>query len=120
MRVLKRFIWVLLIAAAGAGVWLFLKSPLMRLQSIDIVMDPKSQESFLFDRIRTGLEASLAPYQGLPFWKISLERVMADVRKDQLIRAGDGLPVQRGVQSGQVFSLEGDEAACGWRPGDLL
>jgi cell division septal protein FtsQ len=58
----------------------------MRLNTVEVVLDPESHESFMFEKIQSGLQASLTPFTGLPFWKISLEKVMAEVKKDHRVR----------------------------------
>jgi cell division septal protein FtsQ len=58
----------------------------MRLNQVEIVLDPESHESFLFGKIQAGLQASLSPFNGMPFWKVSLEKVMDEVKKDKRVR----------------------------------
>lgn len=89
MKWIRRLI-VLSILTAGCGAaWFFLKSPMMQLQSIDIVLSPESKDAFLFERIHSSLQSSLAGYLGLPFWKLSLERVMNDIKKDQRVSSAE-------------------------------
>lgn len=81
----QRFLVLSVLAAAVATGWLLLKSPVMQLKAIEIELDPKSKDALLFDRIHSGLQASLSRYIGLPFWKIPLDQVMADIKRDQRV-----------------------------------
>src|SRR5262245_44806932 len=85
MVFLRRILTLVVIAASLMAAWLFLKSPLMQLQAIEIVLDPSSKDAFMFDRIRSGLKGQLASYLGMPFWKVSLDSVLSDVKKDQRV-----------------------------------
>ena len=82
---MRRLLFLSVVSAGVAMAWLFLKSPMMQLKTIQIELDPKSKDAFMFDRIRSGLQASLASYLGLPFWKIPLDQVLADIKKDKRV-----------------------------------
>jgi cell division septal protein FtsQ len=86
MRKVRFLFFLVLLVSAGVGFWLFVNGRAMRLNSVDIVLDPDSHESFMFEKIQTGLQASLLPFTGLPFWKVSLEKVMDEVKKDKRVR----------------------------------
>jgi cell division septal protein FtsQ len=82
----RGYILIVSLVVIGISLWKLAKSPVLQLQSIEIVMDPESKESLLFEKIRDGLTASLSHFTGLPFWKISLDNVMIEVKKDHRVR----------------------------------
>jgi cell division septal protein FtsQ len=86
MRLIKIFTTLLTLATLVTGMVMFLRSPMVKLQSVEILLDPSSRESFLFEKIQSSLQASLAHYNGLPFWKVRLDDVMSDVKNDRRVR----------------------------------
>ncbi len=87
MKLLRRSILVLTFGGGVLMGWFFLRSPIMKLQSIEVSLDPASTDAFLFEKIQTGLTARLAHFMGLPFWKVPLDEVMSEVRGDRRVRA---------------------------------
>jgi cell division septal protein FtsQ len=86
IKILRVFLLSIFFTALGVGLWYLNKSPLLQLKTVEIVLDPSSRESFLFEKIQTGLQASLFHFTGLPFWRVSLEDVMTEVKKDHRVR----------------------------------
>lgn len=87
---MKRFLRIFtLLVGVGLAVltaWFFAKSPVVKLQTVEVLLDPASQDSFLFDKIHSGLTASLSRFAGLPFWKVSMDDVMNEVKHDRRVR----------------------------------
>ena len=86
MRKFRFFVILSVLIGLVVGFWFFINGRAMRLNTVEVVLDPDSHESFMFEKIQSGLQASLLQFTGLPFWKISLEEVMSEVRKDQRVR----------------------------------
>lgn len=86
MNKARFLIFITVVAAVAVGGWFFAHSGALRLNAIEITLDPDSHESFMFEKIQSGLQASLAHWDGLPFWKVSLDRVMSEVRTDKRVR----------------------------------
>lgn len=86
MKKIRLLLFFAAIVGLGVGGWIFAHSRAMQLNDIEITLDPDSRESFMFEKIQSGLRASLAHFDGLPFWKVSLKRVMTEVKKDQRVR----------------------------------
>ena len=86
MRRVRRLVIFGLLIGSSVGFWLLANGRAMRLNTVEVILDPESHEAFMFERIQSGLQASLAQFTGIPFWKVSLEKVMSEVRKDQRVR----------------------------------
>lgn len=86
MKWLRRIFVLVSAAAAVFGVGLIAKSQFVKLQTVEVTLDPSSTDAFLFEKIQSGLTASLMRFTGLPFWKVSMEDVMSEVRRDRRVR----------------------------------
>lgn len=74
-------------AAAVTSTVGVLRSDLLDVRQINIVLDPHSKETFLFQKIKTDLAKKLAHFKGEPVWKVSLREILAEVSKDRRVRS---------------------------------
>lgn len=86
MRKIRFLVVSLILVSLVVGIRSLLKSRLFDLSSIEIELDPHSSESFLFEKTEPALRGSLAPFIGLPFWRVRLKDVMEVIQRDRRVR----------------------------------
>lgn len=85
MKKLLRLFSVLVLGAVALGAgWFFLIGKNMKIQSIEVVLDPQAKHEWLFDDIKRDLEPKLQTFKGESLFRFSFEdlseKVMADPR----------------------------------------
>ena len=71
----------------AGGVYLGAEAGWGRLQPVEVVMEPNSDQPQLFNRIQSSLEEEFKSYQGRWLWQASLPQVLKQVQSDRRVRS---------------------------------
>ena len=89
MKILKRLGWTfaaLFALVLGTAAWLAFNPYWIKVESVQVVLAPNSNQELLYQRIKTSLTPQFQNFAGRFFWEVPLSKVYEIASKDKRVR----------------------------------